>query len=77
MIKKLQRLEAEIKERKEFQSQWKTGRKGKNGHQRQVCLVNTRRKELKSESGELSHGFDKISRIHFHRACSTDYSLYW
>jgi len=31
LIKKLQRLEVEIKERKEFQSQWKTGRRGKNG----------------------------------------------
>ena len=31
LIEKLQRLEVEIKERKEFQSQWKTGRRGKNG----------------------------------------------
>lgn len=65
LIKKLQRLEVEIKERKEFQSQWKTGRGGKTGHQRQVYLVNTRKKQLKSESGELSHGLDKISTIHF------------
>ena len=67
MIEKLQRLEVEIKERKEFQSQWKTGRRGKNGAPETGVFsqYNTREKQLKSESGELSHGLDKISRIHF------------
>lgn len=46
LIKKLHRLEVEIKERKELQSQWKIGRKGKNGAPETSVLSQYKKKRV-------------------------------